>query len=189
MLKRLLFLFLLLSTTTGLLAQENTLDEQFSEVINKSNSYKEFKVIEKEKINTLKSNVLDSVAAFQQNIEILSEENEQQKTTITKLRNELEVTQNNLSESIEKQNGIQIFGFIINKSTYNIFVILMIVIFHLFLFTLLYKFRKSHTLTKSAEKKLLETEDEYESFRQRSLEREQKLRRDLQDEINKNKDA
>jgi hypothetical protein len=35
--------------------------------------------------------------------------------------------------------------------------------------------------------KLEETDNEFENFRQRSLEREQKIRRKLQDELNKHK--
>jgi len=50
-----------------------------------------------------------------------------------------------------------------------------------------YKFKSSNSITKEANTKLAETEQEFEEHRKRALEREQQVRRKLQDEINKNK--
>ena len=44
-------------------------------------------------------------------------------------------------------------------------------------------------ITVDAKKGKIEIEEEFENYRQRSIEREQKLRRELQDEINKQKYA
>ena len=68
MIKNKLLFFLFLFTAISLVAQENTLENQFDDVIKKSNSYQEFKVIKKVKINSLKRNVLDTVAQLEQNI-------------------------------------------------------------------------------------------------------------------------
>ena len=189
MIKNKLLFFLFLFTAISLVAQENTLENQFDDVIKKSNSYQEFKVIKKVKINSLKKNVLDTVAQLEQNINSFSEEIQQQKTKITNLNNELETTQNNLSISKEKENSIEVFGVLTNKTTHNTIVFLLLGILLITIFILFYKFKNSHTVTKSTKDRLQETEEELESFRQRTLEREQQLRRKLQDEINKNKDS
>ncbi len=189
MIKNKLLFFLFLFTAISLIAQENTLENQFDDVIKKSNSYQEFKVIKKVKINSLKKNVLDTVAQLEQNIKSFSEEIQQQKTKITNLNNELETTQNNLSISKEKENSIEIFGVLTTKTIHNIIVFVLFGILLITIFILFYKFKNSHTVTKSTKNKLQETEEELESFRQRTLEREQQLRRKLQDEINKNKDS
>ena len=47
-------------------------------------------------------------------------------------------------------------------------------------------FKKGKRNTKNAKDKLVETQNELDNLRKRSLEREQKVRRELQDEINKN---
>jgi len=44
-------------------------------------------------------------------------------------------------------------------------------------------------LTKRAERNLKDIEIEYEQYRKKALEREQKLRRALQDEINKQRNS
>jgi hypothetical protein len=59
-------------------------------------------------------------------------------------------------------------------------------LFALLLF-FIYKFKNSNTLTRQAKFKLEEVESEFEEHRRIALEREQKVRRQLQDEINKNK--
>ena len=50
-----------------------------------------------------------------------------------------------------------------------------------------YRYKKAHVYTKAAQEKQSNLEEEFETFRQKALEREQKVRRQLQDEINKNK--
>jgi hypothetical protein len=52
-----------------------------------------------------------------------------------------------------------------------------------------YKFNNSNVVTKEAKLALSEMEEEFEEHRKVALEREQKVRRQLQDEINKQKDS
>ena len=53
----------------------------------------------------------------------------------------------------------------------------------------IFKFSKSNVLTKEAKSNLIEVEQEFEQHRKKTLEREQKLRRQLQDEINKQRNS
>ncbi len=52
----------------------------------------------------------------------------------------------------------------------------------------IFKFNQSNIITKQVKVRLQETEDEFDAHRKRALEREQKVMRKLQDEINKRKD-
>ena len=93
------------------------------------------------------------------------------------------------SSSIEKEDGIEILGMLTKKSTYNTImwsIIALLIAAFLFIF---FKFNKSNAVTKEANLKLAETEEEFDAHRQKTLEREQQLRRKLQDEINKNRNA
>ena len=82
-----------------------------------------------------------------------------------------------------------LFGMQMSKGGYNALMWTIIAgLFALLLF-FIYKFKNSNTITKQAKKALLETEEEYEEYRRNSLEREQKVRRQLQDEINKQKNS
>ncbi|MBD3661274.1 MAG: tRNA (guanine-N1)-methyltransferase, partial [Arenibacter algicola] len=57
----------------------------------------------------------------------------------------------------------------------------------MFLIFFIYKIRNSNNSTQEAKSTLAEEETEYEDHRRRALEREQKISRQLQDEINKHK--
>ncbi|WP_203295597.1 hypothetical protein [Luteirhabdus pelagi] len=193
--KTTIFLSFLLLAVLHLSAQEtvqqtdNTLEGQFTDVIDESNDYQEYKVIKKYKINELRKNILDTVSSLESKIESRQQEIDSQKNEINSLTEELQTTQEDLSLSREKENGIEILGVLTEKSTYNAIMWTIILILVLGIGFLAYKFKNSHKVTKAAQLKLAETEIEFETHRQKTLEREQKIRRKLQDEINKNRKA
>jgi hypothetical protein len=168
-------------------ANQNSLEDQFSDVIDKSNSYQDFKVIKKFKINQLKKSVLDSVAALESEIDTLAAEIGNQKQEISSLNQTLNTTKNDLAASREKEDGIHLFGMLMSKTTYNAILWTIIGLLLVLLGIFVMKFRGSNSITRNAKIKLAETEEEFETHRQRSLEREQQLRRKLQDELNKQK--
>ncbi|MBT8263326.1 MAG: hypothetical protein KJO05_10915 [Bacteroidia bacterium] len=175
----------ILSLSAQEATNQNTLEDQFTDVIDKSNSYQEFKVIKKFKINQLKKSVLDSVAAFEATIDTLTSEIVAQKQEISTLNQTLTSTNNDLAASREKEDGIYLFGMLLRKSTYNAILWSIIGILVLLTGVFVMKFRRSNSITRDAKLKLEETESEFDGHRQRSLEREQQLRRKLQDELNK----
>jgi septal ring factor EnvC (AmiA/AmiB activator) len=82
-----------------------------------------------------------------------------------------------------------LFGMQMSKGGYNALMLIIIAGLLALLLLFIFKFKNSNSVTKQAKKTLLETEDEYEEYRRNSLEREQKVRRQLQDEINKQKNS
>ncbi|QIE60814.1 hypothetical protein G5B37_14995 [Rasiella rasia] len=166
---------------------ESTIENQLVDAIDKSNSYKEFKVIEKSKLARLRANILDSISSLEENITSLHSEIDTQKNEIASLTQSLKTTNENLTVSKKKENGIEIFGTITEKSTYNTVMWSIIGLLLLALGFFVYKFKNSHSITKAARLKLAETEVEFEAHRQKKLEEQQQLRRKLQDEINKNR--
>ncbi len=185
----LFLLTLSLSAQDSIQVNKNTLNDQMTDAFDKSNSYQEYKVIKKTQLATLKRNILDSVSSLEKKITGQERELGQQKNEIDSLRQNLKNTQQNLAASKEKEDGIAIFGILTSKAVYNTImwsIILILLAFGGFLF---FRFLNSHKITNSAQLKMAEMEIELEDYRRNSLEREQKLRRKLQDEINKNRKA
>ena len=60
-----------------------------------------------------------------------------------------------------------------------VFALVLILVFFI------YKYKQSNVLTKEAKKNLAENEAEFDEYRKKSLEKQQKLGRQLQDEKNK----
>jgi len=180
-----LFLFSML-----LFAQEpatNTLEAQFTDAIEKSNRFEDYKVVKIYKLNNLRKNVFDSIASLEETITTSENEINKQAQEIESLKASLAQTNSDLTVSREKEDGISLFGNVIKKSSYNTMLFSIIGLLLLALVFVFFKFKNSNSITKEAKLKLAETETEFEGHRQRSLEREQQLRRKLQDEINKQK--
>ncbi len=167
--------------------QDNSIKGQFTEVVDGSNNYQEFKVIPKTKLAVLRKNVSDSIDKLEQTIVATQKTIDAQKAQISKLENTLEGTNSDLSLSREKEDGISFFGMLVKKGTYNTIMWSIIggLIFALAFF--IFKFKNSNSITKEANIKLAETETEFEAHRSKKLEEIQQIRRKLQDEINKNR--
>ncbi len=183
-----LFLFSVhLSAQDSVQVHKNTLNNQMIEAFEKSNSYQEYKVIKKSQLANLKRSVLDSVATLEKQIASQQNDLEAQKSEIDSLSKMLKTTQEQLDESKQKEDGIELFGVLTSKSTYNAIMWGVIILLFFVGGFLFYRFLNSHKVTKAAQLKMAEIEIELEDHRRKSLEREQKLRRKLQDEINKNR--
>ncbi|HLT49707.1 hypothetical protein [Aequorivita nionensis] len=185
----LFFFSLTITAQDSIQVNKNTLNDQMTEVFDKSNSYQEYKVVKKTQLATLRRNILDSVSTLQKKIALMESEVSQERIAVDSLGQNLKNTQQNLIKAKEKEDGIEVFGILTSKATYNAImwgIILILLLISGFLF---YRFLNSHKITNAAQLKMAEMEIELEDYRRNSLEREQKLRRKLQDEINKNRKA
>lgn len=185
-----LFLFTLTITAQdSIQIKKNTLSEQMTDAFDKSNSYQEYKVVKKTQLTTLRRNILDSVSTLQKRIALMESELSQEKIAVDSLGQNLKTTQQNLIKAKEKEDGIAVFGILTSKTTYNSIMWGIIVILIFISGFLFYRFLNSHKITNAAQLSMAEMEIELEDYRRNSLEREQKLRRKLQDEVNKNRKA
>lgn len=186
-----ILLIFLLSSTFFSFSQEETVQEdnslkgQFDKIYRTSTTYQVYKVIGKDKYQDLKKNVLDSIKEAKS---LISEKENLLKTereNIKETKSLLLKTQAELEASNKKENSISLFGIQLSKTSYNISLWSIIIVLLLGLIYFIFKFSKSNVLTKEAQNNLFDVEQEFEQHRKKSLEREQKLRRQLQDEINK----
>ena len=191
-----IILFLFLSFSFSILSQEpeevikdTSIQGQFDEIYRISTTYQVYKVINKDKYQVLKSNVLDSIKKLETQISEKENQLKSERENIKKTKDLLAKTQADLIASNKKENSISLFGLELSKIKYNLLLWSIIVISLLGLFYFIFKFFRSNTLTKEAQNNLLDVEQEFEEHRKKSLEREQKLRRQLQDEINKTRSS
>lgn len=144
------------------------------------------------KVNSLfkfRNNVFDSLNLDRKELNEKITLINQQKKTIDSLNTKFLATNEKLNSVTEEKDSIKLLGISMSKAAYNSLLWTIILILGGFLFFFIAKFKSSNAITIEAKKAKAEIEDEYESHRQRALEREQKLRRELQDEINKQKYA
>lgn len=170
---------------------DNSLKGQFEELERISGNYRangiRYEVIKLSDLYQVKNNIFDSLATYGKTIKDLSTTIDSNEAEIEGLNSKLQETTNNLKRVTEEKDSISFFGALIGKGTYNF--ILWSIIFGLLLLLLffIYRFRNSNSLTQQAKSALDELEEEYETHRRKALEREQKISRQLQDELNKQK--
>ena len=173
--------------------EDTSIKGQFDKIFRTSTTYKpagtpkKYKVIDLLKYQILKANVLDSI----KKLDVLITEKENllkiERSNIKKTKETLSKTKADLVASNKKENSISLFGIELSKIKYNLLLWSIVTISLLGLFYFIFKFSRSNILTKEAQNNLLDVEQEFEQHRKKSLEREQKLRRQLQDEVNKSK--
>ena len=163
----------------------NSVENQFDQIYRTSTTYQTYKVIGKDSYQKLKKNVLDSLKDAKSSITEKENLLKTEINNIKKTKNLLSKTQLDLKEANKKENSISLFGAQLSKTNYNFLLWSIIIVSLLALFYFIFKFSKSNILTKEAQNNLLDIDQEFEQYRKKSIEREQKLRRQLQDEINK----
>ncbi len=187
--KRIVLAISLITFTLAVNAQtpKKSIDDQFTSLINESSNWQSYKVVEKGKLNQIQRNVLEATNQLQNEIDSSKAALTEQKASLNAITSKLSTTEEALNEALSREDNLDVMGIPTSKSTFKLLVCIVIAILLLALAGLFIQFKKSYTDTKEARKKLIETEEELEELKKRSLEREQKIRRQLQDEINKNR--
>lgn len=166
---------------------KGTIDNQFEYVIQKSYSYQEFKNVKKSWLYELKAHTLDSLKAIQNDLTKSQQGVDSLVQQIATLKTNLSDTKSNLDSTIAEKDNMALFGMPLSKSNYSAIMWTIIGVLLILLVIFIYKFNSSNTITRQSNKALSDTEEEFEEHRRNALEREQIVRRQLQDELNKQK--
>lgn len=166
---------------------EGTIESQFDYIYAKSYSYKDTKSVKKGDLQKIKSNVLDSINILKKELNDTKQVVTAQNSEINSLKTDLKTTNDNLTGVTKEKDNIKFLGFPMTKSGYNTILWSIITGLLVFLLFFIYRFKASNTITKQANTLLADTETEFETYKATALEREQKVRRELQDELNKQK--
>lgn len=184
-----LLLFVSITFSQEKPAESNALKDQFDKIYRTSTSYKEYKVIGKERFQQLKLDVLDSIKSHKDIIRSEETRYLKEKENTKVLQEKLTKTIAERDNALVKENSILLFGMPLPKTSYNLILWSIITLLLIGLLYFIFKFYKSNILTKEAQNNLADVEEEFNMHRKKSLEREQKLRRQLQDEINKQRNV
>tara|TARA_R110002072_G_scaffold110112_1_gene237563 strand:+ start:111 stop:692 length:582 start_codon:yes stop_codon:yes gene_type:complete len=192
--KSLYLLILLLLISTVAVSQETkkdtlTIEEQFDRIYRISSSYQEYKVIRKTTYQGLKTNVLDSIKIIDKELQLKNIHNNVLNDSLQEVKKVLEILETDMKLLITEKNSISFLGIQLKKSTYTIIVWSIILLLIIALLYFIYQYKNSYSVTSEAKSNLSEAEEELAIYKKKSLEREQKLRRQLQDEINKQRGA
>jgi|SRR5690625_1028223 len=165
----------------------DSIDKQFESVLETSNNFQDHKVIKIYKISDLRKETIQQINRLSEEIQSLNQENEQQTQALNRAEKELEETQADLIKAEKSKDEFVWLGMNIQKQTYQNVVFGIIIALVLILLILIFQYRKNKRDTLESRKNLDQLETEFDAYRKKALETQQKLGRQLQDERMKNK--
>lgn len=171
---------------------EGTINDQFEFILRKSGNFKgtngqQYEAVSRNMLLALQSNAIDSLKTLQNKLDTSNSTIQTQQKEIDDLKSNLGNTQSTLDATNKEKNNMSLLGLQMSKTSYNILMWAIVGGLLTLLLIFIFKFKNSNSVTKAAQKALAETEEEFEEHRRTALEREQKVRRQLQDELNKQK--
>ncbi len=176
------------TTISQALAKE-TIKNQLDILIKKSPEFQGFNNLRKTNLSKFKANFNDTLKAIEMKFSKANTIISSQKSEISKLKSEIETINNNLTKITSEKDSVNLFGLQMTKNTYNVLLWSIIGALLATTLLLLFKFNTSNRTTKQTKTSFTEIENEFETHKKSSLEREQVLRRKLQDEINKQRNV
>ena len=161
------------------------LGDQFSLLRNNSSTYKNYRLVKEDWIVNFQSslgNYLEQEKA-QKNAALTQLKTKDSKINI--LQNEIAALQNTNIDLAGNNNSINFLGITFSKNVFTTLIGFLILGLMLLVGFLFVRFKRANAITSSSKLILQELEDEYESFRRVSIEREQALKRNFFDEMKK----
>lgn len=161
--------------------QSGTIDEQFDYIYGASNNYQEYKVVRRSFLDRLKSNMLDSIQTMRGEVLELKKDVQTRQDSIRSIQNLLAQTESEKQEAIAAKDNFNFLGLGIQKGVYSTFMWVLVGALAAALALFSFKYFRSFSKIKKAEKDLAELQEEFEQHRKNTLERERKLKRELID--------
>ena len=142
----------------------------------------DFKAIRKSNIEIIQKNVSDSISKYTKEIASLKSNSSSSAATVTSLRDSLQATQSALNIETAKKDSIDFLGINFSKGSYHSLVWIIIGVLALALFIILASFRKAKVDAVEHQKTADEVQNEFQAYKKKAMETEQKLKRQLLDE-------
>lgn len=163
----------------------NELEAQFERLKDRSNNYQEYKVVKKTALNAFWNSVEDTLDDTREEINELKSEVAKLESQVGDLENQVSQRDKALEEREFQIEHMDFLGMSLTKSTYITFTWTLILILVIAVIVLWIRFKSAHSVTRNTREELRILQEEFEEHRKNSREKETKLRRDLQTEINR----
>ena len=193
----LLMLLLLCCLTLVASAQDNTteeepvtgpvattLNEQFEQLKQSSNTYNNYKIIRETRLDAFWVGVIDSIGATKEQLQLTQAKVNELQKELEGIKKDMAAKDKDLAAHQHATTHISVLGIDILKENFIYTFWGVISFLVLALLIIGYRFKENNRVTATTRKENSSLKEEMEEFKKRSLEKEKKLRRELQTERN-----
>jgi len=168
-------------------AKPTTLEGVFQQLIDRSGAWQNFKMLDRGKLAAFQRSMTDSINGVRSQLVAEKQKVKENEATIKELNDKITEIQAALDQTKDQKDSVSFFGALVSKGLYNTIMWGIVLALASLLVLYIYKFSNGNEVTKKSINDLNELQEEYENYRKAAIEREQKVRRQLQDEINKHR--
>lgn len=164
---------------------QNTLDQTFSEILDKAESYQDYKVIRTSKLREFRSSMYDSLTSYKSTISSLKQDLAKVRLEMEDLKGQFIQVQQSLEET---QAGSDLIGFLwfdVKKNTYSIILWSFISLLVLCLGIMYVRIKHVCEVVKRVKTAYSKIVEDYRNQRFQSTEKQIKLKRELQTALNR----
>lgn len=168
-------------------AKPTTLEGVFQQLIDRSGAWQNFKMLDRGKLAAFQRSMTDSINGVRSQLVAEKQKVKENEATIKELNDKITEIQAALDQTKDQKDSVSFFGALVSKGLFNTIMWGIVLALASLLVLYIYKFSNGNVVTKKSINDLNELQEEYENYRKAAIEREQKVRRQLQDEINKHR--
>jgi hypothetical protein len=165
-------------------AKDDSLPEQYRKMVDQSNTFNEYKVIKTVHVEGFFKTLKDSLGLIQQDIAALRSTISEKDQEIASLKQDLAEIREYMALSESEKTNLTVLGIEVNKNRFVFLFWISLMGLLTVLGFMVFKYKESHMVTRKTIRDFDELNNEFLDYKQRSIEKERKLRRELQTERN-----
>ncbi len=166
---------------------KGSIESSFTYVLRNASDYEDSKVVKSWWLWTLRAYVLDSLNVYRDSIQNFQNLVELRAYQIDSLKSDIKELDASLSDVVREKDSLNFLGISMTKLAYNAIMWLLVAVLLVILIIVFMLYKRSNIVTMKTKAALAEIQEEFEAHRKRALEREQKIAREMFDEIIKYK--
>lgn len=162
-----------------------TLEEQFRQIMRETETFKSYKVIQIDRLNSFWNTIEDSLQQKEGAVATANQKIAEQQNTINSLNNTIREGRASIEEAAYDREHINVVGIDFNKSTFIIITFVIIAGLIAVIAIGYGKYKYSTSLAAEKSKNYEKLEEEYKNHKDNSRDKQMKLKREIQTHVNK----
>lgn len=162
-----------------------TIDSQFIYLYSISKTQNGIEHVRQANLEQIRKNVADTIRVLTKEISDIKAKDGSQQAAVEAMTDSLSQARNDLQIAQREKDSFSFIGISLQKGTYSLIMWGVVLLLAAALIFYIYRYNQSNMVTNDTKKAIDELQEEFDQHRKKAMEKEQKLKRQLQDELNK----